>query len=1245
MNENSNPEIAVFAQAIQVPPAARTAFLDDACAGDGSLRAKVELLLRAHDQAGNFLEKPPTGAQREGDFLSPIGERPGDRIGRYKLLQQVGEGGCGVVFMAEQEEPVRRRVALKVVKPGMDTKSVIARFESERQALALMEHPNIAQVLDAGATDAGRPYFVMELVRGIKITDYCDQNGLTTSARLELFVQVCHAVQHAHQKGIIHRDLKPSNILVTTSGEGKPLPKVIDFGIAKATTGQQLTDKTVFTAFEMLIGTPAYMSPEQAVLTSVDVDTRTDIYSLGVLLYELLTSTTPFDPRELLKSGLDEIRRVIINEDPIRPSTRLSTMLVTNLTTVAQHRQMEGLKLIRSVRGDLDWIVMKALEKDRTRRYATANGLALDVQRFLADEPISARPPSAAYKLKKLVTRNKVLATGVAVVGALLIAGFGIVSVLLAREQAAHREADHARTHAEADKQIAQAEAAKSKQVTSFLRSMLEGVGPSVAAGRDTQMLREILDQTATRIPAELTNQPAIEAELCFTMGMVYHELGARDAEEKMFRRVLELNRAYLPADSPEIGLTLNRLGIALLFQPNLDEAERQIQASLDLWRKLGHEASLDGVLALENLAMLRWRQERLAEAEVLMHQVYAQRQKLLPEGHPDILNALNNLGNIAHAAKRFAEAEKIYRQVLQAKVQYQGSDHPSLAVTYQNLGWALFEQGKSVEAQDCFARAVQLRRKVLGAEHPNYASSLGSLADVHRASGNYADAETLYREVFKVLRPQCKPGDPALLRTLGNLVAVLSAQKKSSDVESLLTDYLTPEFIGTPESVSVLNLRMEFFARSGRWQAAAADADRAVALQPAEHLHYHALAPLLVASENWDAYRQLCGEIVLRFGDTKDVFVADRMAKDCLIHPAAGTDLPRIAALAEIAVTGGKDHPAFPFFQFCKGLAEYREGHFATAAEWARKAGESAYPLVAVEAKAVLAMAQHQLKEPSAARVSLAKGMTIFETQLPKQESGDLGGDWRDWIIARALLAEARVDRRRDPGRRQPKETMKPELPVLEAGRQPSQLQEGSVSRMIPAPVMEPYARPMSEATIMLNAIERGDPQAADKLLNLVYDELRRLAAYKLSREAPNQTLQPTALVHEAWLKLVGAEERKFEDRNHFFAAAAEAMRRILVDRARRRLTQRHGGSYQRVELEESSLVAPDEDNQLLAVNDALEKLEREYPAQARVVKLRYFAGMTNEEAAQLLGLSVSTIKNYWAFARAWLFSEIKGE
>jgi len=467
MNEADNPLRKIFLEALEIADAQQRAdYLSQACGTDSALRREVEELLSAQSKAGQFLpDRGATGASWLA-LLNALGsnippalqtENAGNRVGRYKLLEKLGEGGCGVVYLAEQEEPVRRKVALKVIKLGMDTKQVIARFEAERQALALMDHPNIAKVLDAGATETGRPYFVMELVKGIRITDYCNQHHLPTAERLGLFTQICQAIQHAHQKGIIHRDIKPSNILVTLH-DGVPVPKVIDFGIAKATE-QALTEKTVFTALGQFMGTPAYMSPEQAQLSGLDIDTRSDIYALGVLLYELLTGRTPFDAKELLQAGLDEMRRRIREEEPMRPSTRLSTMSDADLTKVAQQRRSESAKLARFIRGDLDWIVMKCLEKDRSRRYETANGLARDIERHLDNEPVVAGPPSNLYRFQKLLRRNRSAFAAAAIAVVVLLTGVGAITWQAVRATRAEREQSRLRERA----QTAQANEARQR--------------------------------------------------------------------------------------------------------------------------------------------------------------------------------------------------------------------------------------------------------------------------------------------------------------------------------------------------------------------------------------------------------------------------------------------------------------------------------------------------------------------------------------------------------------------------------------------------------------------------------------------------------------------------------------------------------------------------------------------------------------------------------------------------------------
>jgi WD40 repeat protein/serine/threonine protein kinase len=471
MNQPDPNEEAIFNAAQQFAQSEKLgAYLDLACEGKPELRRRIERLLGVTSAADSFFRRPAGSLDGLQSLLSNeesepasllLAEGPGDHIGRYKLLEKIGEGGMGIVYMAEQREPVVRKVALKIIKPGMDTRQVLARFESERQALALMDHPNIAKVLDGGATAAGRPYFVMELVPGVPITEFCDQNHCSTEERIRLFIRVCQAVQSAHQKGIIHRDLKPSNVMVTLH-DGEPVPKVIDFGVAKAMS-QKLTEKTLFTNFATMLGTPAYMSPEQAEMSGLDIDTRSDIYSLGVLLYELLVGRTPFDGKELMQSGLDAMRKTIREQEPVRPSTRLAGLPGDELTTTAKRRSSDVPKLVHLVKGDLDWIVMKCLDKDRTRRYDTANGLAMDLKRHLENEPVVACPPSTAYKFQKFVRRNQTVVTAAAAILLGLIAVLIVVSVSYQRERAARAAADRSRTAEFSQRQMAQSAAARAE--------------------------------------------------------------------------------------------------------------------------------------------------------------------------------------------------------------------------------------------------------------------------------------------------------------------------------------------------------------------------------------------------------------------------------------------------------------------------------------------------------------------------------------------------------------------------------------------------------------------------------------------------------------------------------------------------------------------------------------------------------------------------------------------------------------
>src|SRR5262245_54138136 len=514
----------VFQTAVaEHPPDDWERYLDEACAGDADLRGEVNALLRVHREGGSLLDRP---ALANGQHpIASLTEGPGTVIGPYRLLQQIGEGGMGVVFMAEQTHPVQRAVALKIIKPGMDTRQVIARFEAERQALAMMDHPNIARVLDAGTTDAGRPYFVMELVKGVPITKYCDDKQLAIRERLELIGLVCEAVQHAHQKGIIHRDLKPTNVLVAEY-DNRAVPKVIDFGVAKA-TAQKLTERTMFTEFGQVVGTVEYMSPEQAKFNQLDVDTRSDIYSLGVLIYELLTGSTPFEQKRLREAAFDEVLRIIREEEPPKPSARLSTS--ETLPSIAANRHTEPARLNNDVRGELDWIVMKCLEKDRNRRYETPNSLARDIERYLHDEPVQACPPSTSYRLRKFARRNKTLLAAGGAIAAALVIGLGLSTWMYFRERAAVQVA-------KANEARATTESARAKAISDLLQKMLASSNPDQLKG-SKYTVRELLDEFSAGLGDELAGQLEVEATIHSVIGNSYLRLGVIGPAELHLKR------------------------------------------------------------------------------------------------------------------------------------------------------------------------------------------------------------------------------------------------------------------------------------------------------------------------------------------------------------------------------------------------------------------------------------------------------------------------------------------------------------------------------------------------------------------------------------------------------------------------------------------------------------------------------------------------------------------------------------
>jgi serine/threonine protein kinase len=821
-------ELDLFAAAIAITdPAERGALVERECEGRPELRTRVNQLLDAHFKSQPLLDQlAPGRAGHRGaataDFMAV--EVEGAVVaGKYKLLQQIGEGGMGSVWMADQTEPVKRKVAIKLIRVERgQSKTVLARFEAERQAIALMDHPHIAKLLDAGTTEAGSPYFVMELVKGVPLTEYCDTHKLSIPDRLTLFTQICLAVQHAHQKGIIHRDLKPSNLLVE-SHDGKPVPKVIDFGLAKATTGLQLSDRTLFTAFGSVMGTPQYMAPEQANFNAIDVDTRADIYALGVVLYELLTGTTPLTRDTIKQAQLDEMLKLIREQEAPTPSSRLSS--TDSMPSVAANRRTEPAKLGRFVKGELDWIVLKALAKERDRRYETASVFAKDIERFLDHEPVTAGPPTAAYRLRKFVRRNRPQVMAASLVLLALVAGVIGTTVGLVRakraaeaERSARNDVEKQKIRAEAGEELAgerlvQVEAEKQKaehaaaqekaaneqtqrrlgqieKGVELFAGMLEGIDPR-SEGKDGKplydQLRERAEKAADQLQAEAVADPLAEARLQAILGNTLRELGSFVKAIAVLEKARATRERELGADHPDTLTTLAKL--ALAYQEagrTADAIALGEQVRDEFVKKLGADHP-DTLATLNNLALAYRAAGRTADAMALFEQVRDAQAKKLGAEHPSSLATLNNLAEAYEAAGRTADAIALLERVRDAFVKKLGADHPSTLITLHNLALAYKTADRLPEAIAVYEQVRDAQAKQLGADHPSTLATLSNLAAAYQAAGQRTDAIALFEHVRDAHVKKLGADHPDTLTTLNNLAAVYQTAGRTAEAIALL--------------------------------------------------------------------------------------------------------------------------------------------------------------------------------------------------------------------------------------------------------------------------------------------------------------------------------------------------------------------------------------------------------------------------------------------------------------------------